>query len=1025
MNDKRKLMLLALSAVLLSLALMICLLNTESALGQQGWPRGEMNGEPAKEDDARDVVGAWDGKDSTGDDEFETLPEGDQVLVNSWYNGTGTNWVIEKDDLVRRGNQSIDMKGRDIQVYGHLELVNTTLVNVGTIQVHQEGVLILREDGGNPWSRSVTVNVAKVLVQGSLRIEGQENRKIQMNGLREGVVLHNGEAMENLSLTTAPGQGNISLGLVLKNEKFTVQNCEFAAAGFSVLLELQGASATITNNSFRGGDREGTTGILLQNAGIDTRIEENSFTQLKNHAILGIDSGASIKKNEFERMNYGAEGDGEHENYIVYMLGAEPQNANTFVSDNKWTNNGATGKLFMQCYRITVTVLDADSGEPVEGAWVKLNGYWADTSRNGGLTNQSGKIVLDCCEYYAYGSTTGTNQRHGTNEGKDPYSFIASEYEASAEKEFSAVGEDGELTINLKRNNYDFHITDLKVTTPFSGDRILVGEKTNISLTVKNTGHQDAGGVSVGFSLLTAGRGLVKLDSTEVDVPAGGEAKTFLLYCPGEALAGRQVTFSVIVDDAHQFAEFDEDNNLDGKPEQLMEALPGIIINEPTQDEELREFKALNGIVLDAGGEPAHAVEVRLDGGDWQEVELEDGNWIFTNWEKRTNGPLAMEFRALSPVRYKDSGDHVPGPVASRNFTLAIPADMSFSQGTEFTLWGNASDDFTIRGKALAHVDNDIQEIRVVLDKENLTLANFDPWDGSWEFTWESINTLPRDGLYDLTVVAVDQAGVVTELSQDFKVFVDDPATDPELIITTEQGQALTSEGITVVGYVLDDYQVTAVQWSMNGISWENVAAFEPGQANSSWSIVIDEEEFDFSGPGWEDHIFFKTGDWQEWSETKLFTVRDPSAGTDLYLAFQECSLSTRNPVVGQSFQVRYIIHVNGPVPEEEITVMLEIANVSVGPVPVFLNGRRDLEVTSTIKPREEHLGKKDLKITLVLQDELETGNNVVVFSTEVVVEEGDPGPDPEPFPWDFLFPILGVVAIITIGLGVYLAKRN
>jgi len=962
----------------------VLLLLTATAEAQQNWPKGEDSGNPANEDGAVVVDG------SDGDPQYVGTPEG-PMLITIWYNATGGDWVIEDGEKVYHGNHSTDMKGFDVVVKagGRLKLENMSLRNATSIIVEPGGELVLYEDGT---SNSVEIEAPMVEVRGTLTMEISDGFHARFSNLVEGLVFHEGAqaSISRIDVRPAPD----GMGVVVLEEGLTFEDCVFNTAKQGTAMLIHGVSSTIRDSRFRGYGQDGATGLVIVNVTGEMVIEDNTFEGIENHAIVARNSSPEITGNTFKDMEYGAAGDGVYDEYIIYMLGDEPVDKDFIIDNNTWTKNGNSGKLFMQSYELEVTVKDANTRKPLENIEVKLEGQYTDTNRQG-RTDESGQVVLECAEYYIYGSPTAYAARYAT-EGDNPYDLWATDGESEVHEDFDRTGRYEEEELLLERKVYDFEPINFMVTTDFVGDAIFVDEDVILSCDMKNNGGEDATAVKVGFYLVDDARAELFLGEDVVNIKAMDQAGARLTLTMDEAFANIEVDFRVVANHDGAHADSDETNDEAVLYDRLVNTPPVITITAPAEGAELSEPGKVSGTVEDRDGMGVEAVQVKLADGDWKEADQDFDAWSIA-WDWPFNEDIEIAVRVLDTRTYKFSWDHVESHESVVNVSVRIPADVSLADHPVYgdytdPVYGNATDELTLEGTAIPYGSNTIASVTVKIGSGPEKAAEYHEGDNSWEYQWANLNELPRDGDYTITITATDNHDVTATITRPITILPDNPATDPVLELITKSGQTMSGASMTVEGFVLEDHQLVAVEYSVDGTSWSPITLIDPPvETNFSWQVTIARNELPITEGKENYNVWFRAHDDQTTSDLRILVIiiDDPQA-PDLFLIETECSVTAVDNEfkIGSTVTVIYTVHHTGTDMTGNARVDIYVGDVLTASENATVD---DLEkqMSTSFKLTEEHEGEKDVTIRIVFADDGNQGNNEVTILTPKVPEGG------------------------------------
>ncbi len=208
--------------------------------------------------------------------------------------------------------------------------------------------------------------------------------------------------------------------------------------------------------------------------------------------------------------------------------------------------------------------------------------------------------------------------------------------------------------------------------------------------------------------------------------------------------------------------------------------LPNAIIATPTNLTMLRGAGVnISGTATDSGS-GVQRVEVSIDGGTTWVTSTGTTSWNYF-WNFSTNGTFNIKVRAVDAV------NNVQSPEASISVTVDItnpvavinsPADTSYLRGSSTIISGTATDTGT-----------GLQRVEISLDNG----SNWSSVTGtsSWNYNW----TLPADGIYTITVRAVDNAGNIQSPVTSSTVIVDN--TLPVTSITSQPTPYLNSASAT------------------------------------------------------------------------------------------------------------------------------------------------------------------------------------------------------------------------------------
>jgi len=983
MNFKHKQMIGLMVLALAVLALFVVIAYTTEA--QTNWPKGENSGKPDNANDAMVVDG------SDGDKEWDTPPEGPQILMAVWYNATGDDWVIENGDDIYRKNQSIDMKEYNvvIETGGRLKLENMSLANATSVIINPGAELVL--SGGD--TEMVAIDTQYVMVAGTLTVEDFDDAKAKFTGLgEEGMAFLSAGNVEDIEVTpTEDGIGALVVTDV------TIEDSIFNSAVGGIAMLVMDADPTIDGNMFRGGGQPGEVGLVFVDIDGFT-LTGCTFDNIRNHAIAAMDSTLTITGNTFTDMEYGPQGDGAYEEYIIYIFGAEPTNKNTIIDDNTWTKNGDSGKLFMQTYNLTVTVKDEDSGEELEGVQVKLEGQYADTSRED-YTNEDGEVYLECTEYYIYGSPTGYATRDAV-EGGNPYDLYADDGANEKHIDFDETGKAAERELPLKQLSYDFEPINFKVVTDFTGDAVFVDEQLTLSCDVKNNGNKDAKGVKIGFYLDDGTRADVFLGEDVIDIDAEDQNSAEYIYAMPDTYANMDIDFKVVANFDGGFVDYDDTNDEAMKTTQHVNTKPVVDFESPADKEELTAFSDITGTVTDADGVDAVGVKVKIGAEDWADATVDAGTWTYSGWTAEFNGNLTIKAKAQDEKTLKGSGFNVEGDEATVTAVMKVPSTIEFEVGTPDLIWGNTTSEYTLEGTVTPPGSNTIDTVTVKVDDGAEEAANYDA--GDWSYLWDELNSLPADGEYMITVTATDNHGVVSTETKTILVHVDNTATDPVLSFTTAQGETMVGDSKLIEGTVIEDYELTSLEYKAEGeTTWTELADnFIVTVGNTStWTVTVKKSDFTIQD-GKETYIvYFRASDAQETTVETPFQVKIPAGptGINLFLKKDECSVDSTSLKQNQAVSVSYTVHKDGS-GTAEATIKFFIGDALVATEDVEMDVS-EKQLIETFKPSSAHVDKKDIKIEISFLNDEDTTDNVVTLTTDKVKAEEKPDDDDDDGP--------------------------
>ena len=1024
-NHKKMIGLSFLALAVLALFLVVAY----TAEAQQNWPKGENSGNPS-DASAAEVV---DGSD--GDAGYDTPPEGAQVLMNMWYNATGGDWIIENGDSVYRANQTIDMKYFDILIEsgGQLKLENVTIFNTN-ITIDAGGTLVLYEDGSmGDYSRSVNIDAGFVDVYGTLSVEALETKHASFGGLVDGLALYSPANIQDL--TVSPANDGIGV-FIFENKNVVLENCVFNSGENAVAMVIYGdAPATIQNNVFDGKGVDGAMGLLLAEVD-EIDIKDNSFIKFKHQAIAGINSTATITGNDFTKVGeYGTSGSGgakgDHDYYVIYMVSDEATNSNTIREDNDWATNGEY-KMYMQSYNLTVTVNDADEPENgLEGIKVTLDGVHAVTYREN-YTNEDGEAYLDCVEYYIYGNNLSAPLKHGTNNGNDPYNLSATDGVNLVYEDFEDVGHDVNdpgVTLLLKQKSYDFEPINFEVTTDFTGDAIFVGEELTFSCDVKNNGNKDATAVAIGFYLVDGTRAdppQTFLGEDIIDINAASQAVAEYTYTPDGTYANQAIDFKVVTNyNSTFYKDYDDTNDEAMKMDQHLNTKPVVSFTSPTEGADVTAFNDITGTVTDGDGGGVAGVEVMIGADNWEDATVNGGTWTYSGWSTEFNGDLVIKAKALDTKTRKSTDDNVNGDEEEVNVTVKIPATIEFKLGTPPMIYGSGNVSYLLEGTATPPGSNTISKVAMKVGDGAEADATYNAGDNSWSYEWAGLNDL-ADGNYLITVTATDDHDVITTHSKTILLYADNTATNPALNLITTSGETMTGDTMDVDGYVIEDYHLKSVEYSIDGTNWLAITSITQVGNNYSWSVSLAKSSFSIQEDVENYNVWFRASDDEVTSDVRILVVKIPSGptGIDLFLVAAEVTVDTTTLKQNQLITVTYTIHKDGAGTADNVRIEFYIGDKLAATEDDVAVSTSTMPKTKDFKPGQSHVDKKDITVTIVFTNDEDTTNNDVTIETKAVIaqdttvkEEDDGG-----FLSGFGLVVVAVAALVAMAL---IARRK
>jgi len=1015
MNFNHKKMIGLLFLALAVLALFLVVAYTAEAT-QQNWPKGENSGEPADEADAKVVAGAADGESSTGDDEFDTTPEG-AVLHNAWYNGTTGDWVIEDGDSVYRGNQTINMKTFNISIEsgGRLKLENVTIFNT-TITIDSGGTLVLYEDGSMGSSRSVKIDAGFVDVFGTLEVDATDINPASFSGIMDGLTLYSPVDIEYLTVT--PARDGLGV-FIYENDAAVLENCVFNSAENAVAMKIEGdAPATIQNNVFDGAGQEGAMGLLLVEVdGID--VMDNSFIKFKHHAIAGSDSIATITGNDFTKVGeYGSSGQGgakgDHDYYVIYMMNDEATNWDTIREDNNWATNGEY-KMYMQSYDLTVTVKDEDEPEILlERIKVTLDGVHAVTYREN-YTNEDGEAYLDCVEYYIYGNNLSAPLKHGTNNGNDPYNLSATDGVNLVYEDFEDVGAVETEELLLKQKSYDFEPINFKAITDFTGDAIFVGEELTLSCDVKNNGNKDSTAVKIGFYLDDGTRADVFLGEDVIDITAESQAVAEYTYTPDGTYANQDIDFKVVTNYDDAYKDYENSNDEAMETAQHINTKPVVDFISPTEGADVTAFNNITGTVTDGDGPDVTGVQVMIGADDWADATVNGGTWTYSGWSTEFNGDLVIKAKAQDTKTWEAESEYVDGDEVVVNVVAKIPATIEFKLGTPDMIYGSGNASYTLEGTATPPGSNTISKVTVKVDDGAEADATYNAGDNSWSYEWTGLNDL-ADGEYTVTVMSTDNHDVVTSHPKTILVYADNTATNPALNLITTSGEAMTGDTKLVSGYVIEDYHLKSVEYSIDGTNWLAVTNIGQVGNNYSWSVSLAKSSFTLLEDVENYNVWFRASDDEVTSDVRILVVKIPSGptGIDLFLVAAEVTADNTNLKQNQAVIVTYTVHKDGAGTADNVRIEFYIGDTLAATEIITVSISEMTDQTKNFKPGQDHVDKKDITVKIVFPNDEDTTNNDVTIPTSAVKAQDTTVKEEDD---DGFLPGFGLVAVAVAAL--------
>jgi len=240
---------------------------------------------------------------------------------------------------------------------------------------------------------------------------------------------------------------------------------------------------------------------------------------------------------------------------------------------------------------------------------------------------------------------------------------------------------------------------------------------------------------------------------------------------------------------------------------------------------------------------------------------------------------------------------------------------------------------------------------------------------------------------------------------------------------------------LTVEGYAIDDHEVKYLEYSTDGENWIRFAPVGSSGNNYSWSVELEDNEFDYQEDTLNYLVFFRVNDGQVTSEMKGYALRIlPPDSVDLFLMRDDISIldddwvDLTNPPLkmGEEFTLNFTVHLDGDGTAELVLVKIFIGDSWVATETITDLSTDTFEVSKKISPGKSELGKKNITIRIDFDGDFDPANNEITIPTGEVEDDGsDDGGDDS---WFIPAPPLPMV-VAGFGLGALVAffrtRRN
>lgn len=964
----------ALSLTVLAVVVIALIVGT-TANAETGWPVNEA-GEPTN-------GGNWQGSGQQ-----DIPPEG---IKADWYNDTKNDsaWVVEDGDNILRSFSAFDYKfDLTIQEGGILTLDSVAF----SVNSSDENHRVVIEDGGQLIITNSSFACFEIYIEqgGELYFHpGNGSNTIAFDSVDSpGIMVTPGSLLELLN-TSVSGPNTL---VTVNDENAVIEHCSFSTSGDETACILLKASAPIPNNMFYEGSPTGTYAIIAE-AGVTSEIYDNTFNGFRHggqskygRAIMSY-GPIEIYDNLFTRM---VMDNAQSDPYVIYFIGNEPTDhggqpvweTNRFRGKNGIANNERVN-IFKQAWNVEVTVNNANSGNPIEGAEVNIedNGDFVVATE---MTDEFGKAYFEIAEFYVSALDDGDSGDSTKNKAdQNPYDIEASKDTETDVLDDQTINVDKQFALALDLLEFDFGVSDLGFP-----EIINIGDTINFDATVFNNGYDRDSTVKVEFYIVDGTRAENKLGETNVLVDLDFVHAYLDAVIPVE-YANTDVTFMAKTIFAN---EENTANDAFTSASVHINEKPTVAITAPADGEIFSELMAVTGTAADDVS--VSEVQVNITGSmDWTKV-TGTTDWqidIDTVTLGLMNGVYELNARAMD-------GNGSFSDVATITFNVLNKPKISItSPAADSLLLGNTT--ITMLGSS-TKLDTDIQRVFVTIDET--TVINATKVSGDWS-QWQLplktvsvdvINTL-SDGEHTFMATVEDGAGLTNTVTVTYTVYSTDPATDPELIITT--GHFNLTADTWVAGTATDDYKVTKIQYRVNDGDWSDAQDVQNlGSDSVTWRAQITLANKDLAEGT---NIVYIRADDDDSNTTKLlqFTVLaeglvDLTIGEVVQLNELGTALKASDLKVDNVIKIVVTIHVAGTgINLPQVAVRITIGGDDAGTkTEENVTGQFDVTFSLTLKASME--GKKTFSIKVDPANIIDENNEAGDAETNNVYDETFPG---------------------------------